>query len=244
MKKPIAYILSGVFYVFFISALLFFHALQIFALKVFGLAVQKITVDALNFVLIHLLKILGISYQIEGEVEVEKKENNIVFVANHQSTYDIPPLIWYLRKFSPKFIAKKELGKGIPSISYHLKHGGNVLIDRKDAKSAFADLSAFCKRVIKNHWSVVIFPEGTRSRDGQMRPFQKGGLSVLLKELPAPVFVPISISNSWKLAKWKYFPMPVGVRICIKIHPPYYPTGANDSDILAIEKCVAKGIKN
>ena len=63
-----------------------------------------------------------------------------MIVANHQSMNDIPPIIWYLRKHHPKFVSKMELGKGIPSVSYNLVHGGSVLIDRKNSKQAIGQI--------------------------------------------------------------------------------------------------------
>lgn len=182
----------------------------------FGLNAQKKAVDILNFFLIQTLRLVG--------TRIDFKSNNplpqnrpLIFVSNHQSTYDIPPLIWNFRKFSPKFIAKKELGGNIPSISYNLKKGGNVLIDRKDPTAAIQAIQEFCKSVQKNQWSIVIFPEGTRSRDGRLKPFQKGGLRTLLKEIPEALIVPICIQNSWKLAQWNYFPLPLGVYISMDV---------------------------
>ena len=60
----------------------------------------------------------------------------LIIVANHQSTYDIPPIIWHLKKFHPKFISKKQLGRGIPGVSYNLRNGGSVLIDRSRPKES------------------------------------------------------------------------------------------------------------
>jgi 1-acyl-sn-glycerol-3-phosphate acyltransferase len=79
------------------------------------------------------MKILGtkISFEITTALPEDRP---LIFVANHQSTYDIPPLIWHLRKYHPKFISKIELGKGIPSVSFNLRHGGSILIDRKKPK--------------------------------------------------------------------------------------------------------------
>ena len=62
----------------------------------------------------------------------------VVFVANHQSLYDIPPFIWFMRSNHPKFISKIELAKGIPSVSYNLRHGGAALIDRKNPRQSFS----------------------------------------------------------------------------------------------------------
>jgi 1-acyl-sn-glycerol-3-phosphate acyltransferase len=87
----------------------------------------------------------------------------IIIVANHQSMWDIPPIIWFMRKYHPKFISKIELGKGIPSISYNLKHGGSVLIDRKNPRQAAGEIIKIARYVSEHNRSVVIFPEGTRS---------------------------------------------------------------------------------
>ena len=115
------------------------------------------------------------------------------------------------------------MGKGLPSISYHLRHGGNVLIDRKDPVASLADIANFAKNIQQNNWSVVIFPEGTRTRNGEPKKFQRAGLRSLLTHLPEAVLVPISINNSWQLAQWKYFPMPIGVRLEIEVHKAILP---------------------
>ena len=144
---------------------------------------QKITVDALNFLLLRCLNLLGTRITIDFEQKDLPKDRPLIFASNHQSTYDIPPLIWYLRRYSPKFVAKKELGKGLPSISFHLRKGGNVLIDRKNSSASLEAIATFAKRVDKNNWSVIIFPEGTRTRNGQPKAFQRGGLTTLLNHL-------------------------------------------------------------
>jgi 1-acyl-sn-glycerol-3-phosphate acyltransferase len=165
-------------------------------------------------------------------------------VANHQSTYDIPPLIWYLRKHHPKFISKKELGKGIPSVSFNLRHGGALLIDRKNPKEAIQSIQEFGKRLTENKHSAVIFPEGTRSRDGKIKPFQKAGLFTLLKHMPDALVVPVSIGNSWRFAEHKYFPMPLGVPLKVKVHPALeIIPGENEKLFKTIETIVGKGVK-
>ncbi|MDT9702354.1 1-acyl-sn-glycerol-3-phosphate acyltransferase, partial [Streptomyces sp. P17] len=92
-----------------------------------------------------------------------------------------PALIWFLRKFQPKFISKIELTKGIPSISFNLKYGGGANIDRKDSKQAIGEIIKLGRRLEENNWSTVIFAEGTRARDGKIKPFQVGGIATLLK---------------------------------------------------------------
>lgn len=205
---------------------------------------QKKVVDILNFFLLRCLNLLGTRI-IFKNTETLPEKGTLILAANHQSTYDIPPLIWYLRKYHPKFVAKKELGKGLPSISYHLRHGGNVLIDRKDPITSLAAIADFAKNVQQNNWSVVIFPEGTRTRNGQPKKFQRAGLRSLLTHLPEAVLVPISINNSWKLAQWKYFPMPIGVRLEIEVHKAILPQQMEMETALdLLENTVKKGIKN
>ena len=129
MAKLHAYPLSILYYLIFGFTLLLFEGIQRICF-LFGYQAHKNSVDLLNFLLLLGLNLLGTRFVFEMPFALEKNQSYIV-VANHQSTYDIPPLIWYLRKIHPKFVGKKELGNRIPSISFNLKKGGSVLIDRK-----------------------------------------------------------------------------------------------------------------
>lgn len=244
MLKLLAYPFSFIYYCFFSSCLLIFHPIQGFCLKWFGLKAQKKVVDVLNFSLLRCLNLLGTRINFKGK-ELLPAKGTLIFAANHQSTYDIPPLIWYLRKYFPKFVAKKELGKGLPSISFHLRNGGNVLIDRKAPAASLKAITDFSQRVHENNWSVVIFPEGTRTRNGQVKKFQRAGLRTLLKHIPDAVLIPVSINNSWKLAQWNYFPMPIGVQLNICIKKPIHPQEMEmEVAIDLLENSVKEGIKN
>ena len=214
-------------------------------MRVWGWPVQKVVVDVLNFFLLRCLNLLGTRIYVNFEERDLPKNRSLIFASNHQSTYDIPPLIWHLRKYSPKFVAKKELGKGFPSISFHLREGGNVLIDRRDPAGSLEAIAQFAKRVKEKQWSVIIFPEGTRTRNGQPKKFQRGGLITLLEHLPDALLVPVSISHSWKLAQWKYFPMPVGVRMEVFIQKPIDQAGlTHEKAIEVLEEAVKRKIKN
>ena len=210
--------MTVIFYLFFGLDLLIFHPIQWICLHVFGYQVHKKSVDYLNFFILVCLRILGTTFKLKTFRDFPK-DVPIIVVSNHQSLWDIPPLIWHLRKLHPKFVSKIELGRGIPSVSYNLRHGGAVLIDRKNPRQALTEMLKFSNYLSKNKRSAVIFPEGTRSRTGKPKRFQRKGLALLLKKIPEAYILPITINNSWKLQKYGMFPMPLGVRIKYDLHP-------------------------
>ncbi|WP_299523564.1 1-acyl-sn-glycerol-3-phosphate acyltransferase [Winogradskyella sp.] len=219
MQKLLAFPLTILYFIFFGLTLVVFHPIQWFCKNVFGYKAHKISVDWLQFFLMRCLNVLGTTFSFTNPYTIEKGIP-LILVSNHQSMYDIPPLIWYLRKHHVKFISKKELGKGIPSVSYNLRHGGSVLIDRKDAVSSIEAIKNFAKRIEKNKWAAVIFPEGTRSRDGKPKPFKTKGLLTMIKHAPNALVVPITINNSWKTLRYGKFPMGLGANITFTVHKP------------------------
>lgn len=218
LAKILSYPLSVLFYLLFGLNLLLFHPIQWFSLNVFGYKAHKNSVDYFNWFIMRCLNILGTTFDVKVHTSIP---NNvpIIIASNHQSMWDIPPLIWYLRKYHPKFISKIELGKGIPSISYNLKYGGSVLIDRKNPQQATEQIIKIGKYIAKYNRSVVIFPEGTRSRDGNPKPFKVRGLRTLFENAPEAYILPVSVSNSWKLQRYGMFPMPLGIRLKFVVHP-------------------------
>lgn len=242
MTKLFSYPLTALYYLCFGTILLLFHALQWVCFNVFGYRAHKISVDWLQFFIMRCLNILGTRFRFNNAYSIPKNTPLIV-VANHQSMYDIPPLIWYFRKHHPKFISKKELGKGIPSVSYNLRHGGSVLIDRKDGLKSLNEIKAFAKKVAKNNWTAVIFPEGTRSRNGAPKPFKEKGLKTLFAHMPEAVVVPVSINNSWKLLKYGKFPMGLGVPLTFTIHQPIPLATADTAQLVQqLETTITKAL--
>ncbi|MGB0892672.1 MAG: lysophospholipid acyltransferase family protein [Flavobacteriaceae bacterium] len=217
--KILSYFLSSIFAVVFFSLLLIFHPLQWLGLKLFKQKGHQNVVDIMNWFLIKSLLILGIRVKVENNQNLPEN-TTLIFVSNHQSTFDIPPIIWFFRKHYPKFVSKKELGKGIPSISFNLRHGGAALIDRKDPKQALGQLGRFAKTINKNKWSAAIFPEGTRSRTGKPKSFSVNGLKMITKYNKEAYIVPLTINNSWKVFKYGKFPLGLGSPIKIKTHQP------------------------
>jgi 1-acyl-sn-glycerol-3-phosphate acyltransferase len=219
MIKLLAYPLTVLHFICFGIALVIFHAIQWFCFNVLGYKAHKISVMHLQFWTMRCLNILGTRFTFTNPHEIDVNQP-LIMVANHQSMYDIPPLMWYMRKHHPKFISKKELGKGIPSVSYNLRHGGSVLIDRNKPLQSIKAIEEFAQRIEKNNWAAVIFPEGTRSKTGKPRPFKTKGLITLFNNMPNAVVVPISINNSWKTLRYGKFPMGLGAHITFKVHKP------------------------
>ena len=213
LSIPISIFALILFYTF----LLIFHPIQIICLNVFGYRAHKNSVDILNFFLVGCTMLLGTTYKFENFESIPKGKS-ILFVANHQSMFDIVAMIWFLRKFDFKFVSKKELGKGIPSVSYNLKHGGSVLIDRQNPKQALEDIKKFAEYIETNKRSALIFPEGTRSKTGVPKKFSENGLKMLCKYAPSATVVPITINNSWKFHKYGFFPFGLFMKIKYTFH--------------------------
>ncbi len=132
----------------------------------------------------------GSSIHVSGIENVPEK-GGVLFVANHQSNFDIPIMIGHVPR-DKGFIAKLELLK-VPSFSRWMKYIGCVFIDRKDVRQSLVAVNGAAESLKAGH-SMVIFPEGTRSADGTVGPFRAGGLKLALKA-GVPI-VPVSISGS------------------------------------------------
>lgn len=244
LQKAIAFPLSILYYLCFGFNLLLFHAVQWVCFYGFGYNAHKKSVDVMNFFLLRCLNLLGTRISFDNPHVLEKNQSYII-VANHQGMFDIPPLIWYLRKIHPKFISKKELGKGIPGVSFNLKHGGSVLINRKNPKQALEAITSFAKTLQSKGRSAVIFPEGTRSRTHQPKKFQTRGLITLIEHMPNAIILPVTINHSWKLMRWGSFPMGIGVHMKFKVHTPLKVSKHSPEDLISeTEKKVVSAIES
>jgi len=231
MRKLFGYILSPIHYIFFGLSLVVFHPIQWICFNWFGYRAHKWAVDTLNWCL------TASYYLLFNTVKFTNKQNlplgrPIIFVSNHQSLYDIPVLIWFLRKYHAKFISKIELTKGIPSVSYNLRHGGAANIDRKDPRQSIMEISKLGTRMKDNKWGAVIFPEGTRSKDGTVKAFQAAGVATLLKKCPEALIVPIAINNSWKMVRYGQFPLNTFTAMSWTVLTPIEPAGRSVDEVM------------
>jgi len=154
--------------------------------------------------------------RVEGRERL-RPETSYVFLANHQGNYDILALYGFLgRQF--RWVIKQELRK-VPFLGWGCAAIGHIFVDRGDSRRAIASLEA-AKPRLAGGVSVVFFPEGTRSPDGTLGRFKKGGF-MMARQLDLEI-VPVSISGSYEvLPKGLLFPQPGTIRV--RIHPPIAP---------------------
>lgn len=231
MEKIISYPISAIAMTVFFLGLIIFHPIQWISFNVFGYQAHKKSVDFLNLHLLRVAHLVGTTFRVKHR-DLIPEGVPLIIVANHQSLYDIIGIIWFLRKFHPKFVSKKELGRGLPSISYNLRHGGSVLIDRKDPKQAIPAIKKLADYIELHQRSAVIFPEGTRSKNGKPKEFAQNGLKILCKYAPSAYVIPVTINGSWKIAKYGNFPLGLGNRITFTIHEPLAVSDFSFDDLM------------
>jgi 1-acyl-sn-glycerol-3-phosphate acyltransferase len=240
IKKILSILLTPVYLIIFGLLLVIFHPIQVITRMIWGYPVRKKVVDVLNYMLLYSLQILGTRITFRG-LEKIPQGRPLIIVSNHQSTLDIPAVIIAFKKNHPKFISKIELGKWIPSISYNLRHGGSVLIDRKNPRQAVKDILSLGKHIEATHYSACIFPEGTRTRDGKVKTFQPAGIASLIKASPSALVVPFAIDGNYELMKNGYFPMTLGVHLKLTVFDPIDPKGMDTTELaLKIENMIRK----
>jgi 1-acyl-sn-glycerol-3-phosphate acyltransferase len=230
LRYILAIPLTIFFYLAFVLILIVFHLLQLITYYLLGYAMHKRTVDWLNFFMMNTPRILGCSIQISG-LENLPEERSIIIVSNHQSMMDIPPIIWLLRKHHVKFIAKKELSNWVPSISFNLKKGGSLLIDRKKGTETVRQIADYAKTLKSKGYSICIFPEGTRSRDGQLKEFKSGGLKALADNAGDIPIVPFAVTGNYRIFHKGMFPLQLGQKLTYQVLEPVYKKENEDATV-------------
>ena len=233
MKKVLAYILSVVYYFIWLVILLLFHPIQMFAYNVFGYSAHKRIVDVMNFFLIQNLYTLLCRPSFHG-FETLPTDRPLIVISNHQSMFDISPVVWGFRRHHVKFISKKELGKYLPSVSYNLRKGGSVLIDRNNGSQSIREIFRLGKLLEEKNYSACIFPEGTRSKTGDVKCFQPAGIKTLLKASPSALIVPMVIDGNYKLHKYGMFPLNIGLHLMYTALKPIVRDGLTDEALIEL----------
>jgi 1-acyl-sn-glycerol-3-phosphate acyltransferase len=140
-----------------------------------------------------ILKVCGIKVRVTGRRNVDPVVPRI-YMSNHQSYFDIFGLLACL-PLHFKFILKQEL-MGIPLFGLAMRKAGYIGLDRGEPRKAIKSLIEAAEK-IRNGASVVVFPEGTRSPDGALLPFKKGGFNLALRS--GCDIVPVIIRGSRRI---------------------------------------------
>jgi 1-acyl-sn-glycerol-3-phosphate acyltransferase len=172
-----------------------------------------------------ILATTGVKVDVEGLDRIQPG-HTYVFVANHQSIYDIPIVFWSL-PYQIRIISKESIGR-LPFLGWHLRRTGHMLVDR--SRPERTKIFGWAARLIANGLSLVVFPEGTRSRDGRVGRF-KGGSFYIALEAGLPI-VPLSIVGSRHvMLKGCLATRPGEVRLVV--HAPIDTTGLSGKDAKA-----------
>jgi 1-acyl-sn-glycerol-3-phosphate acyltransferase len=202
------YLQTVLFCLLFFLLLIIWDVVQRVSYYIFGERALHRIDRTLNWLILALLRVTtGSSYRIVNPFVFSNEESYIV-VSNHQSMFDISlihELVWHL---NPRFISKRELGKWIPGISFNLRAGGHPLIDRSSPSHALLEIIRVGKRMSRENFATVIFPEGTRARDGVLKRFKSSGLLALLRKAPKAKVVVVAVDGSWLFQTFNLWPIP------------------------------------
>lgn len=182
-----------------------------------------------------ILKTSGIRVRVEGLEHVDPQRTTI-YCVNHPSAMDIPILFVNL-PVQFRFLAKRPLFR-LPFLGWHLRRSGHIPVDRVHPREALKSLDDAAHK-IRNGRSVVLFPEGTRSRDGSMLPF-KGGSFYLAVRAGVPI-VPITLNGSRAVLKPNSYHVRPGQTEMI-IHSPIPTEGLTLDDVDALSERVRRQI--
>ncbi len=169
------------------------------------------------------IKDSGATINVYGKENIPS-DRNVVFISNHQGDFDIAIFMALIPK-EKGFVAKIELNK-IPILRTWMKYLGCVFMDRKDLKQSLKTINQAISFIKKGH-SMVIFPEGTRSKSDSMGDFKAGSFKLATKT-NAPI-VPVTIDGSYKIKEknnGKIKPDTVNVYI----HKPVYMENLSNED--------------
>jgi 1-acyl-sn-glycerol-3-phosphate acyltransferase len=180
----------------------------------------------------------GARVAVEG-AELVPDGHSVVFMGNHQSNFDIMALFKAIpHRFN--WLAKEELFK-LPVFGASIRSAGYIPVNRSDGRDSLKSLDNAAE-LVRQGTSVVIFPEGTRSNDGKLLTFKRGGF-ILAKKAGAPI-VPFSISGSMNInPPDNFFMLRSGV-ITIRFSPAVIPEEMDSSQQTIIMEKVRQAIAN
>ncbi|MHC6178948.1 lysophospholipid acyltransferase family protein [Clostridium sp. JNZ X4-2] len=184
---------------------------------------------------IFILRLVNARIKIEGEENIPQVP--CLFIANHQGFFDIPIIISSLNR-TVGFIAKKEITK-FRLITYWMKQINCVFIDRQNIRESIKSINEGIK-ILKSGHSMVIFPEGTRSKGPKIGEFKKGSLKLAFKS-KVPI-VPIAIDGSYKLREGNRHNSIKPAQVKMSICKPIYTDNLSKEEILNLSYIIKQRI--
>lgn len=182
---------------------------------------------------------LGLRLEIKGKVP---QSGRYLIISNHQSSLDIPMFFTIFSKQNIKFVAMEELRYGKPTVSYALRNGGFVTVAKKSLGKDLAAIKRFAQRLEKNEGTPVIFPEGRRTDDGYLLPFQTAGTEMIRRHACLPL-LPVTLDGLWEARTiWQMYRI-VGSRVTIRISDPI-PFEDTEKDPRAVYVKIEETIRN
>jgi 1-acyl-sn-glycerol-3-phosphate acyltransferase len=200
------------------SALFTYDVVQRVAIR-FGDHAHQRAVTGMARAINRATLLAGTRLRVEGKEHLQPGRAYII-VANHQSLLDISMASDFLDLLEPRYVSKRELARGIPGVSFNLSRGGSACIDRKNPEQAITAIEDLGRRAQREGFSVVIFPEGTRSKTGAMRPFREAGLRALIRSAPEMEVLPITSVGGSRLFRHNLKPITRNVELAFIVHPP------------------------
>ena len=194
----------------------------------------KLAVAGARFALV----ICGIKVRVEGLQNISP--GVCIFVANHTSNADPPAVVGSIPR-RVALLGKKEAFR-VPILGTVLKLGGFVPVDRAHREAAMASVEQAIGH-LKGGLSFLIFPEGTRSADGRLRPFKKGSFVMAIRA-QVPI-VPISVIGAHKVMRKGELAAHPGI-VTVRFHPPVdvktFTMKQRDKLVAQVQAIVASGL--
>ncbi len=246
-KNFVSYLRSIVFIPTFISVLVGFDICMRFVRPFSYNGFLKLQFWMCRTIRIILDRIGGVKFNISMPGQFNTSLPLLV-ISNHQSMYDVSLLTELFDGHQPRFISKKELVRWVPAVSFIARNNKTALIDRKNRNQSLAEIEQVARLTAAENAALVIFPEGTRARDGQMKPFKRAGIASILAQMPHAIIVPIAISGSWQILRFGLFPIPLGTEVninCLETIEWKNDSDSSQTEILItkIENCIKEQLQ-
>ena len=188
---------------------------------------------------LHIVKIYDINLNVKGKENLPEA-GPVVFVANHQGFADIPVACAVLDKFQFAFVARENLER-LPSFGPWIRHIRSVFMKREDVRSSLRTIDEGIA-LLEKGYSLLIFPEGTRTKGDHILEFKKGSLRLATK--PGVPIVPVTLRGTYRVFEESGY-IKNGAQVDVIIHPAIETKGMDRSAVngltAEVEEIIKKG---